>query len=334
MGGKLRAGTMIVAAMFLIAATPIPNPLRHPPANQTPAEPNKHSQRADSSQKHTAPPPQPIPVVVSGRLHATTDNQSNSSNQTQSGMEKSFWDFSLTDLLLALFTAALVGVGVFQWNAMRRQEYQMRRSVIEARKAAHRQFLQTEKALGISGKSADAALAAQRPWIKIASVEPASEMKEDIRGIRLQFKVQLRNVGNSPATNLQPWVSMACGAHAYKAAFEKIPRVENYGVSLFPDEDVPVEKDLYGRVTFEEIDEAAQKVVEGTQVRPTRQIGVVVLVSVTYDFAGGIGRTTKAHWLYGPDYRGGLLIQVDFDKLPIQLEELGLMPLPVHDTAV
>lgn len=49
--------------------------------------------------------------------------------------------------------------------------------------------------------------------------------------------------------------------------------------------------------------------------------------------SNGEGIAALAAWLCGPDYEGGLLIQVDFEKLPIPAEKLGLFPIPVHDTA-
>ncbi len=149
----------------------------------------------------------------------------------------------------------------------------------------------------------------------------------------MEFKATIKNIGNIPATNVQAWVSMACGTMPFREALEKIPvHREEFGNSLFPND--IFEQNLFGRIVQEEIDGATLNgpLSQVAGIRPNRKIGVAAVASVTYEFAGRHGKTTKAYSLYGPGSAGVTWV-VDFDKLPISKDRITLLKAPLYDTA-
>lgn len=159
-----RAGAFAVLAMLLIAAAPIPN-----------SKPDEH--RQDSAAQHDGAtgakqyfsndflPTIAIPIKVqASQAYQSTANLS----EDHDGGPK--W----TDIAIVILTVGLVVAALLQWNAMKGQETQLRRSVIDARRMANKQaremqksLVQTTKAADAAQRSADAAIGAERAWILV-----------------------------------------------------------------------------------------------------------------------------------------------------------------------
>jgi hypothetical protein len=327
LGGGLIAG--IIAVILILYAVPI----------------HGEQYRADTSNYQNADiyndQPFPyilLPPIAVPRSQYTTKNEQQYSTNLRSDHDGG--GIRWTDVAIVILTLGLVIFSGLQWSALRNQVRQLESAVQAEIKAGETRTKETEHALTIAGthaqaaleqagashRAADAAVAGQRPWIKI-DIEPASELKDDGRGgIKIRFNAKLENIGAIPATNLQARVGMACGATSYKKAVEQIPPTPNeFGTSLFPNE--PIEIPLFGRITAEEIATAPNALGNFDN----REIGVVVIASVIYRFAGGEGRSTRAYWLFGPG-SSGLKLVVDFDNLPVPLTSINMMKVPVQDT--
>jgi hypothetical protein len=118
--------------------------------------------------------------------------------------EKSFWNFSITDLAIALFAFGAIVVGFFQWKAMRA-------SVTEASNAATQQSTdmqaatsEARKAAEAATKAASAAVAVELPVVFVRSINlweglhpgvPVSGSPPDLSNIEITF----HNYGRTPA---------------------------------------------------------------------------------------------------------------------------------------
>jgi hypothetical protein len=208
-----------------------------------------------------------------------------------------------TDSAVALFTLILAGFTVLLWMAGERQ-------------------IRTIENL------ARAAVAAQRPWVKL-DLHIASDLEDDGKGIRLGFTPELKVIGNSPANNIEIWVMMSCSRKgaAVRDAHEKIgvPKLdENIGFSAFPAPENYFVDDIYGRLLKSEIDDAL------VGAYAANHIDIFVAVSVIYRFVGGEGETRKTYRLIGP----ALMEQIDVKRLPILRLKMKLKPLSIMDVAV
>jgi hypothetical protein len=183
----------------------------------------------------------------------------------------------------------------------------------------------TAKAANAAKTAADAAVNAQRPWLKILSIEVSDGLCDDGNGFRIGLKVVVKNIGNSPATNVKTWAPMACGGNGvpFVSARGKLPSIgPNEGRSLFPGENL--EEEVFGRIVPSEVKLAA----ENSQKSNSIHIGVVVCCR--YRFAGGIGETNR---LYNVVFNGSFLDYIDIHKLPIAKENISLQVLAVEDSA-
>jgi hypothetical protein len=178
-------------------------------------------------------------------------------------------------------------------------------------------------------RSAEAAIAAQRPWIKIDASISGSLTDHGVGGLRLPFTVMLQNVGNSPAVNVNVWIALACsgGVINYLEAREKItPVPEGWGFSLFPSvnpDDPPEIIDRWGGLSVEEVESAL------AATKATGLITLGVVVAAEYRFIGGCGETTVIYGIDGP----GLLGMTDVRRLPILGANFNLRRLEGADTA-
>jgi hypothetical protein len=236
----------------------------------------------------------------------SSEQQQSCNNDETKGHEvenKPFWQkvfpdpISFFNFSLVLVTGGLVVIGITQANAA--------------------------KTAAAAEKSAEAAVAAQRPWIKI-DIEIASDLLNDAHGIRLQFKAIMRNIGHSPATNLQIWTSMSCANIVTQVsdAINKIPPHDPYiGFSVFPDD--VVTHNVWGAITTDEIDSAL------ASSNLTGRINICVVASARYNFVGGAGETQKIYRIIGPH----ILQTVDVRKLLIAKTSLQLQAGLVEDRA-
>ena len=96
----------------------------------------------------------------------------------------------------AVFTGALTLSTVLLWRATKRLS-----------EGAETQAEDTRKSLAIAKQSADAAVAAQRPWLFIETkiLSPLTFTEE---GPSIKLGFEIHNVGNTPATHVQFWPFM------------------------------------------------------------------------------------------------------------------------------
>ena len=139
---------------------------------------------------------------------------------------------------LALLTALLVGSGILQWLAMKRQEGQMQR-------ASEQQSRDTRSLL----------VADQRPWVVIKGLKFTTALAASSHegGFQSQISVHLHNTGKSPASRaridarflLGESVADAgvVGEHGKRARLELenagLIRAAEPGFQLFPNEESP-----------------------------------------------------------------------------------------------
>jgi hypothetical protein len=194
------AGTVGLVAVFLIAAAPIPTSHQPPPQQQS-AQAADHHQGTQAKQNAHASAAQPIPITISGTLHVTADGEAKDRSTPQKDAEKSLFDFTLTDLLLAIFTAALVGVGIFQWNAMMRQEGQLRRSIVEARRASNRQSREVQAQIGLARRDF---VSTHRPKIILREAFIGSTLEGEPISVTMNFA----NIGQTAGTIIRSVVDV------------------------------------------------------------------------------------------------------------------------------
>ena len=89
-------------------------------------------------------------------------------------------------------------------------------------------------------KSADAAIAAQRPWLK-GELEIADDLKDGAGNfVEMAFLLRIVNIGNSPATNIQSSIKMEYRESPFdlrrSRSHNAIKNVEDFGSALFPGE--------------------------------------------------------------------------------------------------
>ena len=137
---------------------------QQPPAKEQPKGAGGGNQQPQTQQQTPAPAPAPatIPVTVSGSLDVAADTKQKCCNQSQQGADKSFWDFTLTDLLLSIFTFFLVVTGVLQWNALRNQVSKFTISINDAKAAFTQQAADMEASIATADRSAKASEEATR----------------------------------------------------------------------------------------------------------------------------------------------------------------------------
>lgn len=256
-----------------------------------------------------------ILVIMAGSLFASAVHYGEADNpayaQTdqpavQQQVESS--DDRLADYTLALaaFTAALVVVSGFQLWFLRRAD-ETARTTAEAAKA-NAQAAQSQ---------AEATILVQRPWIKAEIIEN-SQFRWSESHLMMDFKVKLTNVGNTPATAVRTWVSLAFSRTDldFGTAKQKIPVFGGPGGHvIFPNDFIPetvtnatARKDLY----------AIPPLVEGSE----NYFLVVAICYARYQFPGGVGETMTSYVISTPQRRAG---QIE----PVNLSNVGSPGTPV-----
>jgi hypothetical protein len=295
----LKFGSLIILAVFLTVAVPIPGYSQKTPINPAAA----HGQEAETSQRGTEASPFAVKLMNTGQSDAQAAENKQRANA------KVMFERDATNKTINL-TLGLVIVGILQAFAI----------LYTA--------LVTNKAANAAKTAADAAITGQRPWIKI-DIEHTSSLIDDGNGVRLEFNAIVENVGATPATNVEAYIGMACGPNAsgtFAPAYSKV-RSANFGgsVSLFPKD--PWRPVLFGRITSDEIEAITP---ESLGKSSLIQAHVTVVAFVKYTFSGKDGQTVKTYALYG-DKMNALLRVIDFSKVPIAKDDMTLERQPVFD---
>jgi hypothetical protein len=216
-----RAGIIVALAMLLIAAAPIPGSesIQHR-TEHTGKKPNDAHTKNDNAKN-----PSPSATAAPGDI-----NKASIDAATRAAYEAGKHDgegaIKWTDRAIVVLTGGLVfaallqfGAALLQWGVMGRQERQMRRSIIEGRRAANRQSRETQISLAIAKqaaeaaqRSADAAVGAERAWLLLSidgdNLEEAILQRIDpssypnLAGqepIRPEIRCHFDNLGRTPA---------------------------------------------------------------------------------------------------------------------------------------
>jgi hypothetical protein len=182
----------------------------------------------------------------------------------------------------AIFTAVLTASTIGLWLQTKRLA-----------EGAEGQAADTRTSLAIAREAADAAVAAQRPWLDI-SVEVLSDLKFSDSGPEVTLGFTIHNLGNTPATCVQFWPCMlpenpVGHANCLELGFEKVEPFSQkvaeieFGLTAFPGNSGPQEQTH----TVEDVYLTA--IVPDWPARP--KIGLCVAIVMTYRFIGGTGRT-------------------------------------------
>lgn len=288
-------------------------PAGNPPHHGTETE--EAAPKKAANEKHSAAPASPIcnSVCAQARAEAATGEPNKHQDE---GAPK--W----TDIVVAAASIVTAGFGIALWLSTRNlwketkrlakgaedQHGTLKASVEEARRAAD-----------AAGNAADAAVAAQRPWIRV-ELEPDGLVQNASNGVRVKLISKYRNVGNSPATNVQIWSVMRLAAKPHVWLDERgiWPADDKTGFSIFPA--VEGIKDVWALIPKSEL------VQDGGAIG---HFHFVVTVDATYRFVGGEGHTRKEYELKGPH----MMEAIDIGKLPVQADQIRLESLPFNDVA-
>lgn len=171
-----RAGLIAVAAMFLIAAAPIQTlqPTHHRPEHSV-----EHPSDTDGEYGYPnglLPPISVPPIYPSSAADNATKGAAYHSREHDDDSSIKWTDRAIVILTGGLVFAAILQViaALLQWNAMNRQERQMRRSVIEARRASNRQSRDTRAAIKSSEDTAAQQASSTRAAISAANDQSAA----------------------------------------------------------------------------------------------------------------------------------------------------------------
>jgi hypothetical protein len=182
----------------------------------------------------------------------------------------------------AAFTAVLTGSTILLWLETKRLA-----------EGADAQAEDTRQSLSIARQAADAAVAAQRPWLNL-SIEVLSPITFDENGPNVPLGFHIHNLGNTPATNVQFWAyllpesaeqkttSLELGMGLANAFAEKMVSID-FGLTVFPgmaprqEQTHRVEKPFFDAI------------IANWDERP--KIGLILAVVINYRFVGGRGYT-------------------------------------------
>lgn len=186
--------------------------INNPPAQQeagktADGKENSKTQNQNPAPSFTVANPTPSPP-----LHENGDNKSHQYTKEQ---KSSWWDFSLTDTLLAIFTLALVIVGLFQFFILRGtlkatekaanaaevaaqvakdQSIDMKASIVIANETANA----AKKSAEAAEKSADALPAMERAYIfvEVRRKNPKARLTINFNNF---CEIVIKNYGKTPA---------------------------------------------------------------------------------------------------------------------------------------
>ena len=187
-----RISIVLMAAILLIAAAPITsvghpqqNPIQHSSDTHEPPAPNQRGTEA-------------APIIIK-MVHTPEGDKQAAEAATYKSED------ARNNTLLVIFNGALAFVAALELVYIIRQENWMKKSVKAAQDAAN-----------AAQTSADAAIAANRPWIKVTAV-PAGPLIINSDGITLKAVIHVENVGNSPATRVKVTTGLAARSESDKS---------------------------------------------------------------------------------------------------------------------
>jgi hypothetical protein len=195
------------------------------------------------------------------------------------------------------------------------------------------------ESLAIAKRSADAAVSAQRPWLRVkVEVGKGIEFSQK-QGATVHLHVDLTNVGNSPAHGVNLWTvveprgvggisrsPLAETARAARKQAEEFAFIE-MGQTLYPRESNS------GRHTIgvqrEALDAAIAAGKHGSMIL------FHIAVCATYKFSnGGEGRTEHTFILWGVDPRTEGYGHIDSALSVVNNDQLRLQPMPILNVIV
>lgn len=198
-----------------------------------------------------------------------------------------WWHYS--GAWVAIFTVVLTVSTIGLW-------WVTERTLGHAQADAARQAKDMEASLAIAKQAADAAVAAQRPWLDI-EIEILSPMTFTENGPTIRLGFVIKNIGNTPATNVQFWpfilpeipeqeiTSIEAAMTMARDWAEKLAPIE-FGLFVYP-----------GRAPRQEQTHEVFKDVFGVGIADwTKQprVALVMAIVMIYKFVGGTGRTECA----------------------------------------
>jgi len=205
---------------------------------------------------------------------------------------------------LVWWTAALVLVAAFELYYIVRQERWMRESVKAAQGAADAAKL-----------SAEAAIAAQRPWLKVTVSAESNWIVNQI-GLSVYLKIIAENFGNSPAVNVwvhsEPWVPVANESpfvnhqelQRRREMIERVARAAQIGTTIFPNESFTFRTGT--TIQRANVDAAVRVSKSGKKKADLHVLGMVY-----YQFAGGAGKSPFHLKVDRLDLKSGLPEPID-----------------------
>jgi hypothetical protein len=239
---KTGIAALIVGVVFgcLPVQSQEPSPSTGEPRQpeQTQAQP---AQQSPSSNQQSAAPP---PIIVN--VHPAPKTEEEAAQERHERHEKSELDRRLVDLTaeLAYFTAGLFAATIALFNATAglaffgwRQSKDMKASIVVAKVAA-------DAAKESADVAKDTLVATNRPWISVG-ISIGSDLTYDGQGdARVIINFVLKNVGKSPAANVQidaEIVPIFGDTRPFQKAIADRNKIRpaglgNLGVTLFPDE--------------------------------------------------------------------------------------------------
>lgn len=226
------------------------------------------------------------------------------------------WKNQNSEGVTALYTILLVLVGAGQLGLFWWQLRLIRESLTDTKLAAD-----------AANKSAEAAIVAQRPWIK-TTLEIGGSLRLNGETASMSFDFSVANVGTSPATNVKTLVSInhdldptqVLNGSEPKTSF---PPDSAPGYSLFAGDKMnyPISGWILPPDLLE-LTRLAEKGMSGT---------VTVTLRTRYQFVGGVGETRKVYFLGNANSLGGNGLGFTLRSLPYPKEEMILFPINSAD---
>jgi hypothetical protein len=116
--------------------SPPPPTSTAPPHQQGDGSAN-HNKQTTITDKEAPPIPlsAPLRATVPGEVKADANDKAGDITPKQDNPGKSFWEFTLTDVIIAAFTGLIFIVGALQWDALRDQVRKLKESIDIAERA-------------------------------------------------------------------------------------------------------------------------------------------------------------------------------------------------------
>ena len=305
--------------MLFIGALPLLAPTRNPAEHGSENGVCSYRETGHTNQDCGHIPTLPNQVDAEGRDGATS--AATAKHEQEGGPT---W----TDIVIALASVVTACFGIALWRSTDKlwTETKALAGHADTQATDFKESLKHAKISADAAKvSAEAAVAAQRPWIRV-EVLSVGEMSRTDRGIRLDLTVDLRNTGNSPANSVTAWAALAVGGGQvfFEDAISSTPIMPpNVGFSLFPKDGGPFPM----MAAIADADPRMETALSSGMASNHVNFGIVL--TVRYAFVGGAGMTRKLYLLRGPN----VMEMFDVRKLPIETGKITAIPLPMQDIA-